>query len=81
MGSRLMFLDCPAYLNRERAERCGLRVAGVGLSSRTMCLRGRLARWVFARDRHACPNPPSPAAMREALPGSTAGWPCPGMTQ
>ena len=35
----------------------------------------------FAGDRHACPNPPSPAAMREALPGSTAGWPCPGMTQ
>jgi hypothetical protein len=26
-------------------------------------------------------GPAKPAAMREALPGSTAGWPCPGMTQ
>jgi hypothetical protein len=24
MDSRLMFLDCPAYLDRDRAERCGL---------------------------------------------------------
>jgi hypothetical protein len=24
MDSRLMFLDCPAYLDREGAERCGL---------------------------------------------------------
>jgi hypothetical protein len=55
-----------------------LGIAGVGLSSRTMGLRGRLGRWVFARDRHACPNPPSPAAMREAMPGSTAGVALPG---
>ena len=59
------------------AERLqGLLVAVLGASDALVPIEGRLARWVFARDRHACPNPPGPAAMREALAGSTAGWPC-----
>jgi len=61
----------------EFAERPqGLLVAVFGASDALVPIEDRLARWVFARDRHACPNPTSPTAMREALPGSTAGWPC-----